>query len=515
MKKLLIAFLSFSSYCAVAQSAGALDPTFNTTGIVVKDSGPLELYQDVKIQADGKIVAVGTVYDATYSADIVVARLNSDGTYDNSFGTNGIFTFGLNYETGSYQCLVKSNGKILVAGYTTDNGGNGTAMLVLQLNSDGTLDNAFGNAGVSYFDIGPREDMAYGLALQSDDKIVVCGTTVDTTTVEYNNVPIVVRFNTNGTVDNSFGTNGIARIPTTYAENDFVAIGVQPNGKIVAAGHIANGLLWFSALIARFNTDGTLDTGFGNNGIVNKNVNNVDDEFFDMQLITPQCDIVLTGFSVTQSDLYYHLLAMKYDSTGTPVASFGNNGTVVLGTESMNVGDALFLQDDGKILIAGGAGEAPPGNQDWGLWRLNADGSTDNGFGYNGRIMLDFNGQADEALGIARQSDDKIVLAGKSRNTDVDLAIARYDDKLAYTSTVNTPALKFSYYPNPVTNTLFIQGIGQMATATVYNAVGNLVATYPLADTNASIDVNGLAAGIYMVKINTGNAQAAFKFVRQ
>lgn len=175
--------------------------------------------------------------------------------------------------------------------------------------------------------------------------------------------------------------------------------------------------------------------------MVNKNVNNVDDEFFDMQLITPQCDIVLTGFSVTQSDLYYHLLAMKYDSTGAPVASFGNNGTVVLGTESMNVGDALFLQDDGKILIGGGAGEAPPGNQDWGLWRLNADGSPDNGFGYNGRIMLDFNGQADEALGIARQTDEKIVLAGKSRNTSVDLAIARYDDKLAYTSTVNTPAL--------------------------------------------------------------------------
>lgn len=514
MKKLILPLLAIVGHVATAQTVGALDPTFNTTGVVVNNLGPLELYQDVKVQADGKIVAVGTLYDATYAADIIVARLNEDGSYDNSFGTNGIFNYGLNYETGSYECAIKSDGKILVAGYTTDNGGGGTAMLLLQLNADGTLDNSFGNGGVTYHDIGPREDMAYGLAVQADGKIVLCGSTVDTTTIDYNNVPVLVRFNADGSHDAAFGTNGKATVPVTYAENEFAAVRIQPDGKIVAAGHIANGLLWYSALIARFNSDGTLDNTFGTNGVVNKNVNNVDDEFFDLQL-TPDNNIVLTGFSVIQGDLDFRLLVMKYDATGTPVASFGTNGQVVWGTESMNVGDALYLQADGKLLIAGGAGQSPPGNLDWGLWRLNADGSPDNGFGLNGRIMLDFNNQADEALGVVQQSDEKIVVVGKSRDTDVDLAIARFDDKLAYTAINNTPALQLSLYPNPAANTLFVGGLTQNATAAIYNMAGQQVAAEQLSGTNATINLNGLSQGLYLLKVNIGNAQSSFRFIKQ
>lgn len=514
MKKLALILFSALGGITSAQTVGALDLTFNTTGIVQNDMGPLDLYQDVKIQPDGKIVAVGTSYDGSYAASIVVTRMLEDGTYDAAFGTNGVFTYHLNYETGAYECIVKSDGKILVVGYTTDNGGNGMAMLLVQLNADGTPDTNFGNNGVSYFDIGPREDMAYGIALQSDNKIVVCGTSVDTTTINYDIVPVVVRFTATGQPDNSFGTNAIARIPVSFTENEFTVVRIQPDGKILAAGHIGNGLLWFSALIARFNTDGTLDNTFGNNGIVNKNVNNVDDEFFDMQL-TPDNNILLTGFTTTQGNLYYHTLVMKYDFNGDSVASFGTNGKVVLGTEPMNVGDALTLQPDGKLLIAGASGMAPPDNQDWGLWRLNADGSTDNGFGYNGRITLDFAGAADEALGVALQADGKIVVAGKSRNPLPDFAIARYDDKLAYTAVINTPSLQFSYYPNPATNTLFIKGINQKATASLYNATGGLVKSQQLADANASLDISGLAAGIYMVKLQTATAQASFKFIRQ
>lgn len=514
MKKVLLSLFTLACYMATAQPGGNLDLSFNTTGIVVKDSGPLELFQDVKMQADDKIVAVGTVYDATYAASIVVSRFNTNGSYDNTFGTNGTFTYTLNYETGAYECYIKSNGQILVVGYTTDNGGMGMAMLLLQLNSDGTLDNNFGTNGVTYFDISSREDIAYGLAVQSDDKIVICGTTVDTSGVDYKYVPMLARFNSNGTQDTNFGVNGLALVPVNFAENDFTAVRIQSDGKIVAAGHIANGLLWYSALVARFNSDGTPDNTFGTNGVVNKNINNVDDEFFDLELVENK-GIILTGFSVTQSDLYFHLLAMKLDSTGTPDAAFGTNGVVVLGTESMNVGNALEIQADGKIIIAGGALEAPPGNLDWGLWRLNPNGTPDADFGSNGRLTLDFNDQADEALGVVQQDNEKIVVVGKSRNIDIDLTIARFDDKLDYTLVNTTNAPQLAVYPNPVSNNLFINGLTQTATISIYNAAGALVASQQLNGTISMVNTGALSAGLYMAKVNTGNNQTSFKFIKE
>lgn len=518
MKNYILTAIIVASYGTVsAQTFGNLDPTFNTTGIAQNDVGPLELYQDVKIQLDGKVIAVGTTYDPNYVASIIVGRLLPDGTYDSSFGTNGVFTYHLNYETGAYDSYLDKDGKLIVAGYTTDNGGGGMAMLLLRLNTDGTLDTSFGVNGVTYYDIGPREDIAYGIAIQNDDKILICGSSVDTTTVNYDFIPVVLRFSPDGAIDTTFGDNGIAKIPVLYNDNEFTTLCIQPNGKIIAAGHIANDLLWFSALIARFNTDGSLDTTYGNNGIVNKNVNNVDDEFFDIQLTTNN-QVLLTGFTTTQGDFVYHTLVMKYDSTGSPFNGFGSGGQVVLGTEGMNVGDALAVQPDGKILIAGGSGQAPPDNLNWGLWRLNADGSTDNTFGENGRITTDFYNGVDEALGIALQTDNKIVVAGKSRNdANFNLTVVRYDPSLVYTTGIdNTKAnAALTVFPNPANNTLFICGLTKKANVFIYDLVGQLVASSLLTSENGSIDVSALQSGIYVIRIADGTSQKTIKFIKK
>jgi hypothetical protein len=129
----------------------------------------------------------------------------------------------------------------------------------------------------------------------------------------------------------------------TGIDKDFLAIDLESDGKIIAAGHISNGLSWFSLLVARFDEDGILDPGYGTGGVVNMNLNNVDDEFYDLQ-ITDTDESLLTGFTVSQSDFFFHLLLMKFDITGNPVTSFGDNGVVTYGDVPYTFGDAMSFR---------------------------------------------------------------------------------------------------------------------------------------------------------------------------
>jgi uncharacterized delta-60 repeat protein len=421
---------------AMAQTPGTLDLTFGTGGKVVYDKDQTDLYNDVQVQSDGKIVAAGTYMTPSFTAMIEVTRYMPDGTFDASFGTYGHFnyTYNGNPETMAYRCLIESNGKILIAGHSTDYTTWG--ILLIQLTTNGTPDPAFGTNGVVYQTLSSGENAAFGLTLQTDNKILVSGYKMDATS---SYVPYVARFSATGVLDASFGSAGVAEIPVLSGDNDFSAVCVQSDGKILAAGHYNSGLSWFTLLIARFNSNGILDPTYGSAGIVNMNLGNVDDEFYDMKMNGTDC--VLTGFTVSQADLKYHLLVMKFDQTGQPVNSFGNAGKVIWGAVDYTFGDALQIQSDGKIVIAGCTGGLIPANNDWALWRFNTDGSLDNTFGTAGVTTTEFFGNADEALGVALWQD-KIIVVGKARNASnlLDFAVARFWNSFtaAFTTSAST-----------------------------------------------------------------------------
>jgi uncharacterized delta-60 repeat protein len=442
---IILVFLSVHSVHVSGQTAGTIDSTFNNTGKVIYDRDKYDLYQDVKVQPDGKIVAAGTSMSPTFSAVIEVTRYFADGSFDPLFGTNGHFNYSLNVESGAYKCLIKDDGKILICGYTTDY--TIWSMLMIQLDEYGVPDPSFGNNGVVLQQLGPGEQIAYAMAVQVDKKILLAGYSQN---AEYKNVPVVLRYSETGVLDTSFGTNGIANVPVTETDNDFSAVSVQSDGKIVAAGHISNGLSWFSLLIARFDENGQLDAGYGTGGVINHNLGNVDDEFYDLQL-TADDEAILAGFTVSQSDYFYHLLLMKFDNSGSPAISFGTDGYTVYGEVPYTFGDAMVLQPDGKILVAGCTGDLQPANNDWAVWRFNPDGSPDQDFGTNGVVTTDFFGNSDEALGIALHAD-KIIVAGKTRNAAnfLDFAVTRYiNDVNVAVAEAETP-VKFSVSPNPV-----------------------------------------------------------------
>ena len=131
------------------------------------------------------------------------------------------------------------------------------------------------------------------------------------------------------------------------------------------------------------------------------------------------------------------------------IPGFGNEGMVIWGDTPYNVGYALEILPDDKIVIAGSSGEKAPMNSDWGIWKFNADGSLDDTFGNGGLATTDATMEFDEALGIAVQDDGKLVAAGKFRSGTVNSGIARYLNEL----TVSVPEIilthNISVNPNP------------------------------------------------------------------
>ena len=225
--------------------------------------------------------------------------------------------------------------------------------------------------------------------------------------------------------------------------------------------------------------DGTLDTTFGNNGQTVIPLG-ADAESFGMKL-TAENKIVVAGF--TASPQYnYDMLLMQFDTDGNLDAGFGVDGIVVSDLGNYDVGSAIHIQEDGKILVAGGTGEGPPNDVEMGVWRYLADGTADITFGVDGIAKVQISNQVDEALGIALQADGEIVIAGRSRNANnnFDYILARMLNDLELSTPGFIANTSQSIAPNPVAAGGNLHISYEITEATkvqieVYNLIGALV----------------------------------------
>src|SRR5262245_33812191 len=218
------------------QTGGTLDASFGTGGRVTTTiGGNFDFARGVVVQPDGKIVAAGVAM-GDLGSDFGLTRYNSDGTLDTSFGINGIATtdFGGNFE-GAWSVALQEDGKIVAAGLTTLSGINQFALA--RYNSDGTLDASFGTGGrVTTGFPGASVANAFSVALQPDGKVVVAGWTNIDGGADF----ALARYTSTGSLDASFGTGG--RVITAFADSQGLSlagvfsVAVQPDGNIVAAG---------------------------------------------------------------------------------------------------------------------------------------------------------------------------------------------------------------------------------------------------------------------------------------
>jgi uncharacterized delta-60 repeat protein len=394
-------------------NAGALDTSFGSGGKVVYNlaGSNRSLLDTIAIQGDGKVVAVGTYNAFTTAQDFAVARFNTDGSPDGTFGNGGLVTTDLSGRNDQARgVVVQPDGKIVVGGGTLTASFRDQFALT-RYNPDGTLDTSFGpdHTGKVITPMGSDDFNLWDLALQADGKIVAVG--------DHGNF-LLARYNPDGSLDSTFGTGGIVTTGGLLGSGgQALSAAIQPDGKIVAAGQTVGGRLAF----ARYNPDGSLDSGFGSGGIVVA--------FFDpfhgqnIQGIALQADgkIVGTGVYNSATNATSDIGLARLNPDGTLDNSFGTGGLVTTDLGGSNEsGGSVVVQGDGHIIVTGARGI--PGGTDSLVIRYNADGSVDTNFGTNGTVLINYAPGGNDLFNVVKlQPDGKVVAAGDDGGSRFDL----------------------------------------------------------------------------------------------
>lgn len=305
----------------------------------------------VAVQSDGKLLVLES------GSSFALTRYNADGSLDNSFGSAGTLAFNRGSSTENYwDVTVQSDDKIIISGDYNN------SFSIYRYNADGSPDTSFSGDGHVDIDISSSgSERGYAVAVQPDDKVVVGG-------LGAGGDFALVRINANGSYDTSFSGN--AKLQTDLGATDVAySLVVQPDGKLLLAG-TSNG----DFAMVRYNTDGSVDTGFGGgDGIAITDMGAGDDKAFAVEL---QADgkIVLAGSSNGDIAL------ARYETNGSLDNSFGGGDGIVLTDIATSTDSArgLSIQADGKIVAAGSS------NGDFALLRYNTDGSLDTSFSGGG-----------------------------------------------------------------------------------------------------------------------------------
>jgi len=310
---------------------------------------------------------------------------------------------------------IQPDGKILLAGYAS-NGANDDFALA-RYNADFSLDLSFGTGGIVTTAVGGGEDRAEAIALQPDGKIIVAGHA----RIGANNDFALVRYNSNGSLDTSFNGTGKLTTPIGSGNDELEGVAIQTDGKIVVAGFSVNATEDF--VIARYNAGGTLDTSFNGTGIV-VGPNTTTNDRANEVAIQSDGKIVIAGWAHNGANEDF--AAARYNSNGTPDTTFDGDGLVItpIGPQE-DMANSLAIQSDGKIVVTGQSWNGT--DNQFGTVRYNTSGSLDTTFDTDGRVTTNFAGGQDIAYGLAIQSDGKIVTAGWAwTGTSYDFALVRY-----------------------------------------------------------------------------------------
>lgn len=402
----------------LCETAGALDTAFDGDGKATTVFGSRDdKARAVVVQPDGKIVVAGYAYINTYP-DFALARYNADGSLDPTFDGDGKVTTPVGISSEVYALALQPDGKIVAAGYASFSGSN-TDFALVRYNADGSRDTTFDSDGRVTTPIGSNTDIAHAVALQPDGKIVVAGYVGVGNAPNFSTDIGLARYNTDGSLDTGFDTDG--RLTSGFPAGDVAyAVAVQSGGKIIVVGEIGAdfGLL-------RFNANGSLDAGFDTDGKVTTDFAAARD-VAEAAVLQPDGKIIAAGRA---NDTTENFALARYNTDGSLDLTFDSDGKVMTDFGGYDAAFAAALQADGKI-IAAGRGSASGSPHDFALARYNTDGSPDTSFDTDGKLTTIFGLSFVQAEGVALQPDGKIVAAGYTRisSSDNDFALARYNN---------------------------------------------------------------------------------------
>ena len=346
----------------------------------------------------------------------------SMGDLDATFGVGGKVATRILFESRPFSVALQPDGKIVAAGSVSGGPGSPSNIAVVRYNSDGALDTSFGSGGVvTNSHVG---SYAVPVAIQRDGKIIVAGTAVPNNTPDF----AVLRYSVDGSPDTSFGIGGAVTTDFFERYDSPAAIALQPDGRIIVAGTTFTDFAGrYQLALARYNNDGSLDASFGAGGKVTSSP--AEPYYLSSIALQPDGKILAVGS-----------LLVRYNADGSLDAGFGNGGKIVADFGPPDFGlfgrpSAIAVQPDGRIVVAGTITNAQGsvGPSSIALACYNSDGSLDTSFGKGGKVISAVL-KHEQTRALALQTDGKIVLVGDSSSTgypdgrlDTDFLLARYN----------------------------------------------------------------------------------------
>lgn len=343
------------------------------------------------------------------------------GSLDLTFNASGTKGYRIDNPTGfpdkydeASAIAFTSGGKILVAGRVS----NDNNFLLLRYTAAGALDNTFGNGGVVWVDTVTAQ--GYGMALQQDGKIVMAGWIMPT---PGHRDFCVMRFNSDGSLDLPFGTNGIVTTPIGTENDEARNVAIQSDGNIVVTGYSTNAAHNTDFAVVRYTSSGSLDGSFGSGGIVTTNINNFD-VANSIAINNTTGTITIAGSSNEDSEdpNYSHagsgdFTVVRYTSAGALDGTFGAGGKAIFDiNSSYDEAHSMAVQPDGQLIVAGIAKRQSSngGNSDVAVIRVTTIGGLDGTFGTSGKVIANYSGfnSDDDCQSVALQSDGKIIIGG-------------------------------------------------------------------------------------------------------
>jgi len=518
MKRLLILLGSSLLCCLVLSQPGTLDSTFAINGLAFTPSPNANLLycEDVIVQSDDKVIAIGRESQQNILISFALVRYNADGSLDPTFGTNGLVTTSLTGQDDRIAAVaLQLDGGIVVAGHTFEINSLWTGIVARYI-PNGALDNSFGSGGIVDSLIQMPSSAASDVLIQPDSMILVAGNALDSSGMRG---VFLTRIHVDGTPDPFFGTDGVVLLmdpqdTTNYLEK----IALQPDGKILFAGVSSitggNGRL----MVKRFLDNGQIDTTFSGTGTYLGPLTNISSIFAGIALQS-------SGKIIATCNDLGDIVTYQLEPTGLLDTTFGTNGiasVTILGGGAM--GYDLHLQPDGKILVAGEWGGIP--NQQTVLFRLDQTGFLDPTFGSNGIVLSLYTNYTQTWRGVDQQADGKIVVGGFTFIGSGKIVVARLlNEPLSVgLSGERMQSQGIRSHPNPSYGRVWLNYTIDPPSSVeihLYNMSGVKLRTI-ISDVRPrsgvyceQVDFEGLAPGVYIVSLITNTGRTYLKHVKR
>ena len=475
MKRLILLACGVALQAAGLAQTGALDPTFGNGGIVMLAPGTLhDVVYGMDLQDDGKVIFTGVARITSpsgFTTDLVIGRLNTDGTLDATFGTAGLFTYAsAGGSVFGYDVEVLPDGSILACGgYSVSP--SDTEFLLVRLTADGVLDPAFGGGdGIATYSFGEGEDYALEFAVNADGTIVLVGSSALPTSA-YDRA-IALRVLPDGTVDTSFGTEGSVVFSLNATSSDtFRSLSVLPDGRIMCAGYSYTDFTEHLLLVG-LTPEGALDATFANSGVLSGST------LSEAFAVVASEDVLYVGGRISTDG--YDAAISAFNFSGELLPDYGVGGSVSVNFNPIDFFLGMTLQPDGKLLAVGATGLGTFNNRDVLVCRYLPTGELDADFADAGSTIIAVSTSFEDGNTVLLQEDGRILISGFAAFTTNEMVFLRLLNEpisgIAQTETA--PSLHL--FPVPLTgSTLSItlpDGAQGTTECTLTDAAGRTVA---------------------------------------